>query len=413
MTAVPADLISVVIYLSVFCIVGTVGNGLVVYVIMYVKEPIVSRHFIITLAVLDIIACVVVMPMTSYYEFLDHAVNSDIMCKVYHFLITSNVPFSVFIMVAIAIERCSAICQPLWRSPPPGPIIILLTAFSLLLGTVVALFFGTVQPAHPAVSEYVSHWMRNLSLEADDVTQVSDLGHVTLASVDELRRLAAVNLTWVVWVGDRLYVNSGRCLNTDMLISNTVQWYFHKCYACLYVISLILIFIFYSLIFHSVLERTRRRQHHKVKAAKPSSKSCSPLSQRHSAVCLMTGHDTLTEFNDLEMKHYQGQGQGQGHQGHGQAGRRDSRRHMKRQKTMSAEVKSAAMLFVITMVFTISYMPAFFMSLDIIPYNRPVFYMYFLNFAINPIIYGFMNQRFRSRLNLFCRPSSAKAATRR
>jgi cholecystokinin A receptor/hypocretin (orexin) receptor 2 len=64
------------------------------------------------------------------------------------------------------------------------------------------------------------------------------------------------------------------------------------------------------------------------------------------------------------------------------------------------------MLFVVTVVFIVTFLPAFLMALSIIPYNIIVFYMYFANNVANPVIYSFMNKNFRDDLKtLFCRQS--------
>jgi len=67
----------------------------------------------------------------------------------------------------------------------------------------------------------------------------------------------------------------------------------------------------------------------------------------------------------------------------------------KRDFNRMANVKTAAMLFVVTVVFIVTYLPAFLMALDIVPYSMVVFYMYFANNVANPVIYSFMNPNFR------------------
>jgi hypothetical protein len=75
----------------------------------------------------------------------------------------------------------------------------------------------------------------------------------------------------------------------------------------------------------------------------------------------------------------------------------------KRQKALSctmgkvdnnllANLKTAAMLFVVTVVFVVTFCPAFLMALQRAPYNIIVFYLYFANNVANPVIYSFMNQ---------------------
>lgn len=49
-------------------------------------------------------------------------------------------------------------------------------------------------------------------------------------------------------------------------------------------------------------------------------------------------------------------------------------------------------------------LPAFLMTVDLLPYRMIVFYMYFANNVANPIIYSFMNHNFRAHLkHLICR----------
>lgn len=66
------------------------------------------------------------------------------------------------------------------------------------------------------------------------------------------------------------------------------------------------------------------------------------------------------------------------------------------------EVKTAAMLFVVTFVFALTFLPTTAMSSRLISYHPVVFYMYFFNYVANPIIYSFMSENFRKQLkNLF------------
>jgi len=54
------------------------------------------------------------------------------------------------------------------------------------------------------------------------------------------------------------------------------------------------------------------------------------------------------------------------------------------------------------------------MSLNVVRYNRLVFYVYFVNSVANPIIYSFMNAYFRRELcTIFSSPfANARATTR-
>ncbi|XP_060064676.1 uncharacterized protein LOC132545028 [Ylistrum balloti] len=67
-------------------------------------------------------------------------------------------------------------------------------------------------------------------------------------------------------------------------------------------------------------------------------------------------------------------------------------------------IKTTQVLFIVTLVYVIAFLPTFLMSNNVIPNHRVIYYMYFINNASNPIIYSFMNQRFRMEVaKLFCR----------
>lgn len=98
--------------LSVFSLFGTLGNALVLYVYVRKKNKLPSTIFIICLAATDFMTSCIIMPFTMTMESLDYFIVYDALCKVYFFLITCNVPFAAFIMVAIAIDRYLCICRP-------------------------------------------------------------------------------------------------------------------------------------------------------------------------------------------------------------------------------------------------------------------------------------------------------------
>ena len=54
----------------------------------------------------------VTMPFTIGVELLKFNLVYDIVCKIFHFLTASTVPFSAFIMVAIAVDRYICIVHP-------------------------------------------------------------------------------------------------------------------------------------------------------------------------------------------------------------------------------------------------------------------------------------------------------------
>lgn len=77
-----------------------------------------------------------------------------------------------------------------------------------------------------------------------------------------------------------------------------------------------------------------------------------------------------------------------------------------REKGLVANVRTAGMLFVVTAVFIIVFLPAWLMAHEVIPFNPVIFYCYFFYNVANPIVYAFMNKSFRRNLkDVFeCKP---------
>ena len=78
--------------------------------------------------------------------------------------------------------------------------------------------------------------------------------------------------------------------------------------------------------------------------------------------------------------------------------RKQSKPMSLKDKTLYANIRTAAMLFVVTVVFLFAFLPAWLMAHHVMPYNEIIFYMYFIYNTANPFIYAFMNKSFRDDL---------------
>lgn len=65
---------------------------------------------------------------------------------------------------------------------------------------------------------------------------------------------------------------------------------------------------------------------------------------------------------------------------------------------LMSNLKTAFMLFVVTLIMTISYTPALLTLVDLIAYHPFAWNILFLNNAANPIVYSFLNSNFRKSL---------------
>uniref|UniRef100_A0A3B4ABS9 Gastrin/cholecystokinin type B receptor n=1 Tax=Periophthalmus magnuspinnatus TaxID=409849 RepID=A0A3B4ABS9_9GOBI len=101
-------LYSLIFFLSVF------GNLLIIVVLTVNKRMrTVTNTFLLSLAVSDLMMAVVCIPFTLIPSILKDFIFGAAMCKIVAYLMGISVSISTFSLVAIAIERYSAICNPL------------------------------------------------------------------------------------------------------------------------------------------------------------------------------------------------------------------------------------------------------------------------------------------------------------
>ncbi|XP_062257850.1 cholecystokinin receptor [Platichthys flesus] len=101
-------LYSLIFFLSVF------GNLLIIVVLTLNKRMrTVTNTFLLSLAVSDLMMAVFCMPFTLIPSILKDFIFGAAMCKIVSYFMGLSVSISTFSLVAIAIERYSAICNPL------------------------------------------------------------------------------------------------------------------------------------------------------------------------------------------------------------------------------------------------------------------------------------------------------------
>jgi len=238
-------------YLSVLAVVGCAGNALVLYVFSQKRDKLTSTLFIIALATVDFITCVVVIPFTVYMEIVDFYVTSDVCCKLYQFIVTSNIPFSALIMVAIAVDRYLCICHPFvgLLSLDRAKILIgFLAAVAATLGACVAMFFGVY--GRPEV----------VAADASNTTEI----YATAAPLNNHFPTTTAAAVVDTDNNDGL-INLGHCEENDLILSHDFQWYYQKLHTFMYPACLLVVVVLYVLIYHSVLRRRYKRQQQKSK----------------------------------------------------------------------------------------------------------------------------------------------------
>uniref|UniRef100_A0A8C8IWB8 Gastrin/cholecystokinin type B receptor n=1 Tax=Oncorhynchus tshawytscha TaxID=74940 RepID=A0A8C8IWB8_ONCTS len=107
------DLVRILLYSLIF-LLSVFGNLLIIVVLTVNKRMrTVTNSFLLSLAVSDLMLAVFCMPFTLIPNLLEDFIFGAAMCKMVTYFMALSVSISTFSLVAIATERYSAICNPL------------------------------------------------------------------------------------------------------------------------------------------------------------------------------------------------------------------------------------------------------------------------------------------------------------
>ncbi|XP_012935220.1 tyramine receptor Ser-2-like isoform X2 [Aplysia californica] len=105
--------IPAMIWVGVLMFIGVIGNSLVVYVYRRRFKKTSSNYFILTMAVFDLISCAIGMPFELYDLNNPFTFYSTAGCKILRGCVTFTIFGSAIILVEIAFDRYFKICRPL------------------------------------------------------------------------------------------------------------------------------------------------------------------------------------------------------------------------------------------------------------------------------------------------------------
>ncbi|KAM4601223.1 chemerin-like receptor 1 [Polymixia lowei] len=112
---------SVVIYCVVF-LVGTVGNGLVIYVTGFRMKKTVNSIWFLNLAIADFIFTAFLIFMIIYVSRGYNWPFGDIMCKLSSIVNVINMFASIFLLMAISLDRCLSTWVVVWAQNKRTPL---------------------------------------------------------------------------------------------------------------------------------------------------------------------------------------------------------------------------------------------------------------------------------------------------
>lgn len=365
------------IFVGVLMILGVVGNANVLFVYATKFKNSNHRLYIISLACLDLVTCCIGMPFVIVdlrYPLLFTLVP---VCKILRFLNYFMCTCSALILVVIAVDRYKKICKPFDPQMSRK-----MAKLACLIAMIVSLCL-----AWPAPILY---------------------GHSTVdaETISEYFKMD-INITGV------------QCFTEDRFKHTKYQAFFNIVLILVILTSTVILAVLYGLIGRKVFKQTKKFTR-KIKVSpagqnssnSDSMKTESSGSGTNSEIHLISKQAIIEpSINSWKSKNTEPTSSGT-EVCMATAGATEIKTIQKRKITF--------MLFIITLVFVLSFMPHLslktiaFLRKDFLPslsfrnlviYNTFV-WSFFVNNVANPIIYGFCDERFRKEMRkLYCRHS--------
>ena len=242
------DLIIAMVIVGILTVTGTIGNAFVIYVFVRQKPKPTSTIYILTLACADFMTSFVTMPFTIGVELSKSKVVYDIVCKLYMFLITSTVPFSAFVMVAIAVDRYLCIVHPFkhrtsMTTKKAKVIVTLLLFLAITLGLLCALMYGTYLIKRNCVK------INNFTTGLHTINSTM----LFTATTDQVQCNSSL---------ESEIIHTGICGPNSVIFDTLYRKVYQKIYSAFFGVCAIVVIVLYAIIYRTVF--TRRRQHFKT-----------------------------------------------------------------------------------------------------------------------------------------------------
>uniref|UniRef100_A0A8C3HWL9 Gastrin/cholecystokinin type B receptor n=1 Tax=Chrysemys picta bellii TaxID=8478 RepID=A0A8C3HWL9_CHRPI len=154
--------VRVLLYALIF-LLSVFGNSLIIVVLVLNRRlRTVTNSFLLSLALSDLLLALCCMPFTLVPNLMGTFVFGPAVCKLVAYLMSISVSVSTFSLVAIAIERYSAICNPLqsrvWQTRSHAYRVIASTWLLSLLLMLPYVIYSTTVPTRPGLAQCQHRW---------------------------------------------------------------------------------------------------------------------------------------------------------------------------------------------------------------------------------------------------------------
>uniref|UniRef100_A0A8C5S827 C5a anaphylatoxin chemotactic receptor 1 n=1 Tax=Laticauda laticaudata TaxID=8630 RepID=A0A8C5S827_LATLA len=109
----PIILLALVLYALVF-LVGTLGNGAVIWVVGFQMQRTVSSVWFLNLSVADLLCCLSLPVLAVSLGSDNHWVLGDFACKLLPSIVILNMFASILLLALISMDRCALVVKPVW-----------------------------------------------------------------------------------------------------------------------------------------------------------------------------------------------------------------------------------------------------------------------------------------------------------
>ncbi|KAE8594236.1 hypothetical protein XENTR_v10019513 [Xenopus tropicalis] len=163
--------LSIVIY-SISFLLGTTGNGLVIWIAGFRMKRTVNTVWFVNLAIADFIFTFF-LPLSVVYTALDfHWPFGTLMCKLNSTIAFLNLFASVFLLTVISADRCVSVVRPVWSQNHRTPRLASIVAFFIWLA---ALFlcspYIAFRDTQRNTEDNVTHCYNNYAFSTDFVDE--------------------------------------------------------------------------------------------------------------------------------------------------------------------------------------------------------------------------------------------------